>query len=197
MGILAWIAAVVLFFQLPVPLYWFVLHPNVAFWRRHVRAGFIVAVLFAWGTVTAFLVAFHGVLFARARAPAWAIAAGLALIALEIYILRCVTRDLGGARLSGKTELSGGGEIVSGGIYARVRHPRYAGTLCAVVGACLLAGTPRLWAVVAVWSLLLFSAIALEEREMRARFGAAYAGYCRRVPRFLPWRTFYRSRGVE
>lgn len=194
MGILAWIAAVVLFLELPVPFYWFVLHPNVAFWRRHVRAGFIVAVLFAWGAVTAFLVVFHDSLFARERAPAWAVVAGLALIAFEIYILRCVTRDLGGARLSGKTELSGGGEIALGGIYARIRHPRYAGTLCAVVGACLLAGTPRLWAVAAVWSLLLFSAIALEEREMRARFGDAYAGYCRRVPRFLPLRIGSRSR---
>lgn len=194
MGILAWISAVVLFLQLPVPLYWFVLHPNVGFWRRHVRAGFIVAVLFAWGTVTALLVAFHGALFARERAPAWAVVAGLALIALEVYIFWCVKRDLGGARLSGKTELSGGGEIALGGIYARIRHPRYAGTLCAVVGACLLAGTPRLWVVVAVWSLLLFSAIALEERELRARFGAAYADYCRRVPRFLPLRTVSRSR---
>jgi protein-S-isoprenylcysteine O-methyltransferase Ste14 len=193
MGILAWIAAVVLFFELPIPLYWFVLHPNVGFWRRHVRAGFIVAVLFAWGAVTALLVAFHDSLFARERAPAWAVGAGLALIALEIYILWCVKRDLGGARLSGKTELSGGGEIASGGIYAHIRHPRYAGTLCAVVGACLLAGTLRLWVVVAVWSLLLFSAIALEEREMRTRFGAAYADYCRRVPRFLPSRIGSRS----
>jgi protein-S-isoprenylcysteine O-methyltransferase Ste14 len=194
MGILAWIAAVVLFLQLPVPLYWFVLHPNVAFWRRHVRAGFIVAVLFAWGTVTALLVSFHGALFARERAPAWAVVAGFVLIAFEIYIFWRVKRDLGGSRLVGKTELSGGGEIVLGGIYARIRHPRYAGTICAVVGACLLAGTPRLWVVAAVWCLLLFSAIALEERELRARFGAAYADYCRQVPRFLPLRTVSRSR---
>jgi protein-S-isoprenylcysteine O-methyltransferase Ste14 len=46
-----------------------------------------------------------------------------------------------------------------------------------------------MWTATAVWLLLTLVAIELEEREMRARFGAAYEAYCRRVPRFLPLRA--------
>jgi protein-S-isoprenylcysteine O-methyltransferase Ste14 len=32
----------------------------------------------------------------------------------------------------------------------------------------------------------MLAAIAMEERELRRRFGASYEEYCRRVPRFIP-----------
>jgi len=72
------------------------------------------------------------------------------------------------------------------GIYARIRHPRYTASFLAIVGACLLCGTRTLWIVTAVWLVLMILAISFEEREMRVRFGAAYADYCSRTPRFLP-----------
>ncbi len=43
-----------------------------------------------------------------------------------------------------------------------------------------------MWIVAVVWLVLMLVAILCEEREMRARFGAAYVDYCRRVPQFLP-----------
>jgi protein-S-isoprenylcysteine O-methyltransferase Ste14 len=86
----------------------------------------------------------------------------------------------------GQTELSGGGEVVHRGIYARIRHPRYIGSFLAVVGACCLAGTHAMWIVAAAWLVLTRIAIALEERELHNRFGASYEEYCRRVPRFVP-----------
>lgn len=97
-----------------------------------------------------------------------------------------VKADLGGARLVGKTELSGGGEIAQRGIYARIRHPRYTGSLLAICGACLVAGTRVAWILAAIWVVLTRIAIAFEESEMRARFGASYEDYARRVPRFFP-----------
>jgi len=51
----------------------------------------------------------------------------------------------------------------------------------------VLAGTRLMWAVAGVWLVLTLIAISFEERELRARFGAAYEEYCRRVPRFFPW----------
>ena len=43
------IAVVVLDFEMPVPIYWLILHTPVLFWRKHVRAAFLVAVFAAWG----------------------------------------------------------------------------------------------------------------------------------------------------
>jgi protein-S-isoprenylcysteine O-methyltransferase Ste14 len=111
------------------------------------------------------------------------------LLMLEAWIFWRVNRDLGGAKLVGKTELSGGGDVVDQGIYAHLRHPRYLGSLIAILGACFLAGTRLMWTVAAVWCLLTLLAIGMEERELRTRCGAAYEEYCRRVPRFLPLRA--------
>jgi protein-S-isoprenylcysteine O-methyltransferase Ste14 len=47
--------------------------------------------------------------------------------------------------------------------------------------------------VAAAWWIVERFAIALEERELLARFGETYAAYRRRVPAFLPFRQ--RSRG--
>ncbi len=185
---LDWLAAAVLFLYLPVPVFWLIVHPLVGFWRRHQKAGYVVAVLSAWGAAMAFLLAFHRELFASERAPYWAIAVGLALIAADGYFFYRVGRELGGARLVGKAELTGIGELATQGLYARVRHPRYASMMLAVLGACLMAATPRLWSAAAIWWLLVLVSIGLEERELRLRYGAAYIAYSKRVPRFLPFR---------
>ena len=181
-----WLAAVVLFLQLPIPLYWFVVHPQVNFWRRHARLVYVVGLSCSWLPVTVAMIVFHRKLFRSDWPPAGALAIGLALIVFEAWIFWRVHRDLGTARLVGKTELSGGGEIERGGIYSRIRHPRYTASFLAILGACFLAGTPAMWMVAAAWLVLMLVAISFEEQEMGARFGAEYADYCKRVPRFLP-----------
>jgi protein-S-isoprenylcysteine O-methyltransferase Ste14 len=185
--LLGWLAAIVLFVQLPIPLYWFVVHPLVKFWRRHPKAAYITGVLCSWPPVTVALVVYRRELFRRDWPSAGAVAAGLALIIFEGWIFWRVHRDLGTSRLVGRTELSGSGEIAYSGIYARIRHPRYTGSFLAILGACFLAGTRVTWMVAGVWMVLALVAISFEERELRARFGASYEEYCRRVPRFLPW----------
>lgn len=188
MTAIGWLAALVLFLQLPIPLFWFVVHPQVNFWRRHQKAAFVTGILLSWGPVTTCMIVFRRELFRHDWPPVWMSIVGFALVIFEGWIFWLVQRDLGAARLVGKTELSGGGEVVHRGIYARIRHPRYIGSFLAIVGACCLAGTPALWFVAALWSVLTLIAIAFEERELRARFGDAYRRYCRRVPRFLPLR---------
>ena len=188
MAAIGWFAALVLFLQLPIPLYWFVVHPQVSFWRRHQTAAFVTGVLLSWVPVTTCIVVFRDELFCDRWPPVWMSTTGFALIIFESWIFWRVKRDLGVARLVGKTELSGGGDVVHRGIYARIRHPRYVGSFLAIVGACFLAGTQTLWFVAAIWSVLTLVAIAFEERELRARLGDTYIDYCRRVPRFLPLR---------
>ena len=184
--LLDWIAAIVLFLQLPIPLYWFVLHPSLPFWRTRKKAAYITGLLFSWPPVTTAIIMFRGVLFRGSRPAVWQVGSGFALIVLEGWIFWRVQTDLGGARLVGATELAGGGEMAEIGIYRWVRHPRYVGSFLAITGACLIGGTGATWIAAGMWAILMQIAIALEERELHARFGAAYRQYCRRVPRFLP-----------
>ena len=180
------VAGFVLFFELPIPIYWLILHPFNSFWRSRVRAAFWFAGLTAWTTGGALLWSLRHSLLTLTLPRTFAIAAGFALIGVEVYLFVRVERELGSRRLVGHAELTGTGEMFFGGLYAHVRHPRYTGMFCAVVGAALIAGTPRLWAVLAVWWVFALLVIRLEERELAARFGAAYAAYRRRVPAFLP-----------
>jgi protein-S-isoprenylcysteine O-methyltransferase Ste14 len=185
--IVRWVAAVVLFLQLPVPLYWFVVHPQIDYWRKHRQAAYAVGLL-AWPVVGVGLVSFRHDLFSREYPAVWRMVIGFPLLVLEVWLFERARRDLGTARFVGAIELSGGGAVVSQGIYAHMRNPRYFGSFLAIVGACLLAGAARMWLVAAVWTLLMRVAIGFEEREMRNRFGEGYMEYCRRVPRFFSLR---------
>jgi protein-S-isoprenylcysteine O-methyltransferase Ste14 len=182
------IAGFVLFFELPIPIYWLILHPFNSFWRSRVRAAFWIAGLTAWTCGGVLLWLSRHMLLDSTR-PSWfSIAGGVALIAVEGYLFVRVERELGGRRLVGHAELTGTGEMFSGGLYARVRHPRYAGMFSAVLGAALLAGTPLLWIVLVVWWPFALIVIRFEEKELEARFGPSYEAYRQRVPAFLPFR---------
>lgn len=188
------VAGFILFFELPIPIYWLIIHPFGAFWRKHVRAAFWIAGLTAWTCGGATLWIFRKSLLTATPPPWAAIGLGFALIGVEIYLFARVEQELGSRRLVGHAELTGTGEMFAAGLYAHVRHPRYTGMFSAVVGAALLAGAPRLWAVLANWWVFALLVIRLEERELAARFGAAYTEYRERVPAFLPFHLFARGK---
>lgn len=189
MRLLHAVAGFILFFELPIPIYWVILHPFHSFWHTRVRAAFWFAGLTAWTCGGVVLWWFRHSLLSATRPPWVAIAAGFALIAVEVYLFARVERELGSRRLVGHAELTGTGEMFSGGLYARVRHPRYAGMFSAVLGAALLGSTRLLWIVLVVWWPFALLVIRLEERELAARFGPDYDAYRKRVPAFLPFRV--------
>lgn len=81
-----------------------------------------------------------------------------------------------------------GGTLVTTGVYAWVRNPIYAAFLLACTGALLWAGDLWLLLLPPVYWLLLTALLkATEEKWLLERFGAEYAGYCRRVNRCIPW----------
>jgi protein-S-isoprenylcysteine O-methyltransferase Ste14 len=183
------VAGFVFFFELPIPIYWLILHPFNSFWRRRVGAAFWFAGLTAWTCGGVALWHFRHSLLAATR-PSWfAIVTGFALIGVEGFLFVRVERELGSRRLVGHAELTGTGEMFSGGLYAHVRHPRYAGMFSAVLGAALLCGTPSLWIALIVWLPFALIVIRLEEKELAVRFGASYQAYRQRVPAFFPFRA--------
>jgi protein-S-isoprenylcysteine O-methyltransferase Ste14 len=190
MKALPWLAAIVLFFEMPVPIYWLVLHTRIQFWRQHVLAGYWIAIVLAWGGGDGLLYHFRRQLldWRAAAAPSWLAVPGLLLIALDLFAFASSEIHLGTRRLVGQAELTGTGELAVSGLYTRIRHPRYLGMITGVLGSSLLIGLRPLWIILICWCGLALSVIALEERELRLRFGSAYSDYARRVPALLPFR---------
>ena len=78
------------------------------------------------------------------------------------------------------------GALVTDGVYARVRHPQYAGLFLITVGMLIQ------WPTIvtgATWPVLLavyYRLARREEREAEARYGEAYRAYRARVPMLVP-----------
>ncbi|HBL04940.1 MAG TPA: isoprenylcysteine carboxyl methyltransferase [Aeromonas salmonicida] len=75
--------------------------------------------------------------------------------------------------------------LVTGGLYRFSRNPMYLGLLCWMMAlACYLGGLAVWLGPLLLWGWLDRFQIVPEERALRARFGEAYAEYCRRVRRW-------------
>jgi protein-S-isoprenylcysteine O-methyltransferase Ste14 len=108
-----------------------------------------------------------------------------ASIALRIVVSARLTRKI----RMGVPELapdSHGVPLISGGIYARLRHPRYVQVAMAFLGWALLTNYLAAYVGCAAGLVMLRLIVPLEERELRQRFGKAYDEYCARTPRFIP-----------
>ncbi len=106
------------------------------------------------------------------------VAAGLAIrLGGAFTVMRAYNRD----------------ELVTGGVYALVRNPMYAGWITLILpGLALLTGAWPLFLTGLIGYAVFRSQIGREEKYLEARFGKEYAAYCSRVnavipiPRFRP-----------
>ena len=80
----------------------------------------------------------------------------------------------------------GKGELITEGIYARMRHPRYVQFLIALLGYALITNNLAVYLTTALWVPGIYLIVLLEEKELRDHFGDIYQAYCRKVPRFFP-----------
>jgi len=171
-------------------LYWFSVHPFIGFWRR---IGLHAAL-----AVNGALIALVAAAVYLARRPLLSIEygdrlplaiAGGALLAASVAMRAVVTSRLTKKILMGLPELapeSHGVPLLTDGIYARLRHPRYAQVAVALLGGALLMNYLAAYVACAAGLAALRLIVVLEERELRQRFGKAYDEYCARTPRFIP-----------
>ena len=175
-----------------VYLIWFSIHPFVRFWRK----------VGAWRTL-----AIHSILWMALaygmfliRRPLLSIEYGthfaLLVPAVLLLFLALVIRVKQARRLSNKVliglpELAPDkyeSTLITDGIYAHIRHPRYVELLVAFLAYALLTNYLTVYVIAllgVVWIVLL---VRIEEKELRDRFGEAYARYSEQVPRFIPRR---------
>jgi len=178
----------------PTVLFAVLLHAFVGFWRRLGPAATYAALgaIVAAGVVGVFQL--REPLLAVEFGTSWPLAVlGAACLAASAWLRFLGYRHFGNAMLAGLPELAPDrhpGRLVTEGIYARIRHPRYLEVLLFVTGCALVSNHLVAYVVAALAIPAIHAVVLLEERELRARFGAAYEEYCRRVPRFLPrWRS--------
>jgi len=95
---------------------------------------------------------------------------------LAIFIMGRAWRQIHQAR----------GSLVTGGLYARVRHPQYS-AMFLLVGALLTQWPTLLTLLMAPALVVAYLRLARrEEAGLLARFGGAYEAYGRDVPAFFP-----------
>ncbi len=78
------------------------------------------------------------------------------------------------------------GDLITVGIYSRIRHPRYLEVGLVLWAIALFTNYLSVYILGIVYIILIHAVIVLEEKELKNRFGAAYEEYCSRVPRFIP-----------
>jgi len=146
------------------------------FWMRwRVRAGYPVAV---------------GYWLLASPTSRWIIY-GAAIAALGILIRAAASGHLRKDR-----------ELAVSGPYARTRNPLYFGSAFLAAGFIVAGHSWIAGALVAVYfGVFYYAVIRDEERDLRARFGAAFDEYASRVPLFFPgmrsWRGDAAAAGAE
>jgi protein-S-isoprenylcysteine O-methyltransferase Ste14 len=85
-------------------------------------------------------------------------------------------------------------KLVTGGFFGLCRNPLYVGNMLLFSGIFVMNGQPLAMLFGIGFHYLIYaSIIAAEEHYLRNRFGAEYAGYCARVPRWIPDFTRYKE----
>jgi protein-S-isoprenylcysteine O-methyltransferase Ste14 len=77
-------------------------------------------------------------------------------------------------------------ELVTSGLYGRIRHPIYALSILLMACSALIVPTVPMAFVALVHIALMLVKARNEERFLLAAKGEAYARYCRRTGRFIP-----------
>jgi protein-S-isoprenylcysteine O-methyltransferase Ste14 len=119
-------------------------------------------------------------------ASGWAGGAGVAILALAVWLFWRSHADLG-RNWSPSLQLREGHQLVTGGVYRSIRHPMYASQwLWSTAQALLLQNWIAGWAGLVLFLPLYLSRVPREERMMLDRFGGAYRAYMDRTGRVVP-----------
>jgi methanethiol S-methyltransferase len=170
-----------------IPAFWMIVHPFAEQWRRK---GYGVKWLGPWW-VFLWLVAWsceypfrNSVLYQGTWT--WFISGILWSITGYVYSESSKALSLG--RIIGRNEVdrTKPQELVTSGIYSRVRNPLYSAHLCTVFGWAIGSGSVPAFACAAFYIVTLMLMLPREEHELRSRFGDPYREYEQRVPRLFP-----------
>jgi protein-S-isoprenylcysteine O-methyltransferase Ste14 len=174
----------------PLFLYWLLIHPFVSFWRgKGIGPTYTMVLSMIIAGMIGLFSLRHFLLEIDYGTNYLLVALGLLFLILSGSLRFAIQRHLGIKTLLGFPEIAPerfSRKLITEGIYARMRHPRYVQLLIALIGYALIANYLAAYLAVALWVPGIYIIALLEEKELRAHFGDIYDAYCRKVPRFLP-----------
>jgi protein-S-isoprenylcysteine O-methyltransferase Ste14 len=184
------IALLILLVTPPALLIWLLIHPFARFWRRlgvmySCFCFLCLMTLLGWGIWQGKNCLLHVEYGAH---PLLMFLSGICLFT-AILIACKRERQLPFLTVIGLPEISASEQprvLVTQGIYARVRHPRYWEAILFVFGCALFANYLSVYLAWLVSLPIVHAVIVLEERELRQTFGDEFAAYCEQVPRYFP-----------
>jgi len=174
----------------PAILFWFIIHPLVAFWRR-VGPWPTYLVVGALSGIEIFLLyIFRDEILGADLGTNWMVFyIGFAFYAAAAWISVITKRQLRLRTSAGLQELSAtgsGGPLLQEGIYGVVRHPRYLSVIIGTAGFAMFVNFVGAYLMVLASIPALFLVAVIEERELVQRFGSEYKVYRARVPAIFP-----------
>jgi len=179
------LSVIILLLFLPIPFVLLVMHLFINFWRRIGRMSYAVAIAI-WPAIGILILLYRKMLLAYGlQFPLLVQALGLAMALGGLILAWAAQRHLTLPVLVGYPEIlpkEHKPRLVTTGLYARLRHPRYTGYFLILDGWFLVSG----FVIFPIAALLLLFVIPIEERELKRRFGQAYAVYMKNVPAFFP-----------
>jgi protein-S-isoprenylcysteine O-methyltransferase Ste14 len=186
-----YVALIMVVMLSPLLFPWLLIHPFVRFWRR-LGPGWtygVVGSLLGLGMAGLFRMR-HALLAVEFGTSYYLTALGLLLLAVSTWLGFLFWWRMGLLTIMGLPKLAPDRHpqrLITTGVYAIIRHPRYVQLYLGFWGSALIANYLVLYLlVVALWLPGIYVIVRLEEKELRDRFGLAYDEYSRRVPRFLP-----------
>lgn len=92
-----------------------------------------------------------------------------------------------GRNWSSSVTIKQGHELITTGPYAVVRHPIYTGILGGLLGTAIALGQVRGLIAFALFFLMLWLKLRMEEQWMRSQFGETYATYAHQTAALVPY----------
>jgi protein-S-isoprenylcysteine O-methyltransferase Ste14 len=185
------IAGLLMVTLIPAISGWYVIHPFTRLWRRlgTVASFSIIYSILISGCVVLWELRAMLIGSDLGFRP-WLMLLAVPAAVLGIRIARARRRFLTQRILVGVPEISSSdkGRLITGGIYGRVRNPRYLEFLLLSFVYVAFVNYSGIWLLYVLTFPAIHLVVLLEERELRERFGAEYEEYCRRVPRYMPKR---------
>jgi protein-S-isoprenylcysteine O-methyltransferase Ste14 len=184
----SYVATALACLYLPVPFIMMWFHALDRAWKRLGVWSYILHV-----PLYISMVAVTAVMHDTWRASAWpwhpAVSAVGGLVVAGAFVLLFATHgDVDLPTLIAWRQVTGGRnrELITTGVYAHIRHPRYAVLVLGSLGNFLLTGYELLLAAFCVTTAATIVMAQMEERELVDHFGDAYRRYRERVPAFFP-----------